>query len=105
MGTLVKAICTSCDFRRKFSFGHGMMDHETMFKVPALDKDNKFTVVNIKEDLFQEFRLYTDSSMYENELPEGEGIQWGQYYLSPKANLCPNCKQKVMDFTVYGQFD
>lgn len=105
MGTLIKAICTSCDFRKKFSFGGGMMEYDKICRVPAIGNDKKFLVVNTKEDLPDGVKLYTNTELYVGELKEGEGIQHSEHWLSPSNNLCPNCKLKVMDFEVYGKFD
>ena len=105
MGTLIKAVCQSCDFRKRFSYGSGMMNHDTVCLVPALCPKGKFEVVNIMEELPEGYRLYNDSKLFDYPLTDQNGIQNFDIYLSPKNNVCPNCKAKMMNFEVYGNYD
>lgn len=82
-----------------------MMVMDKVLYVPGISPEGKFEVVNIKADTPKGYRLYNDSELFDFPLTNENGIQATDIYLSPKNNLCPNCKCKMMDFQVYGEYD
>lgn len=81
------------------------MNHDTVCLVPALCPNGKFVVVNIKDELPAGYRLYNDSELFDYPVTNQNGIQNFDIYLSPENNQCPNCKEKMMNFEVYGNYD
>ena len=105
MGTLIKAVCQSCDFRKQFRYGFGMVGQGRNLSMPALSSNGKFEIVNANDALPNGYRLYTNQELFDFELTEENGIEFSGHFLSPVNNYCPNCKKKNMDFNVYGHFD
>lgn len=71
--------------------------------VPALEKETN-KVVAVPYGNTEQYRYYTDPSMYERD-DEIQMIQWDDLYLSEEQNYCPECEEFSMDFKVVGLGD
>ena len=108
MGSILKASCKKCTFKKEFDFGAGMMDFKTNCSVPAINKSTgEFLVKNYfnKDELPRNIVFYNDPGMYEGELERYKTHQWQDVNLKHKNNLCPVCKTYSLSFTEMGLFD
>ena len=107
MGSLVNATCQSCGYERRFTFGAGFKDFQTVSRVPAIDGDSgKFAIKNyLKKDTFRKhYDFYNDPSMSKCTTEEAD-LQWGDVYLKPTDNYCPDGKQFTLSFQEYACWD
>ena len=107
MGSLLKAICSECDFEKEFMLGGGMLDFTTMCNVPAFNKKTKkFVVKNYfeKDELKGEIVFYNDPTMFKRK-DFDRTHQWGEVLLNAKNNFCPKCRSFTLDFECFGNFD
>lgn len=107
MGQILNAKCNKCGYHKEIFFGAGMMDFQTVCKVPALNtKTGRLVVKNFykidKQSI--DITFYCEPEMYQGELGD-EGHEWGDIFLSSTNNLCPKCNAFTMDFEDYGHFD
>ena len=102
MAYLLNTSCWICGTEHQgLVFGSGFIER-TPF-VPAIERaTNKLACVAIGDD--EHYRYYTDKSMYELSEDE-ELLHWGELWLSPVNNYCPECQEYSMDFIPVGESD
>jgi hypothetical protein len=104
MGYLLTASC-KCGFERKFNFGAGMLNFQSMAKVPAIIKNSKrFVIANYNNpSTHKRYLFYNNSKLNQN--ADGHSYQWGEIKLIKEGNFCPGCSEFVMVFRMRGLFD
>ncbi len=106
MGTLLKAVCSNCDFSEEFLFGGGMQDFDRVCNLPAIEKrTGKFVVENyFRNKTNADLKFYNQSGMYAGE-PGADYHQWMDVYLKSDHNICPLCNEFAMRFEMIGFYD
>jgi hypothetical protein len=110
MGTIITAICKAeCGFKQEnIYYGAGRATFKTECNVPAFNKktgefleENYFDKGNLPEHIV----FYNSPEMFEGEIEKYRWLEWGDVYLKPDKNLCPNCRNFSMMFWMTGCFD
>lgn len=105
MGTILIAEC-NCGFTNdKIYFGAGMEDIG-ICNVPAL-RNNSSTIEmkNIRaKETFPDYVFYSEKICKESDDTDEFYGAW-EFQLNKKNNLCPKCKNYLMDFIYIGEFD
>lgn len=108
MGTILKAVCTACNFNKQLFTGGGMHNFTTYHGLPAINlKTKKLVVENYmkKEELKGKVIFYNEAGMSESsgELTANEDdTDVGLY---TEKNKCPACGKYTMNFEFAGVWD
>lgn len=105
MGAILKAICQNCGFKQKTRLGAGFFNFQTTAYVPALNTENEFVTVNIKDEQYNEYKFYNDPTMYFVSKEKPFYHYWRNIRLHRENNYCPQCELKEMAFLCVGCFD
>jgi hypothetical protein len=114
MGTILQAICSSCNYRsRNILFGGGMKSFKTVCSFPVLNNDtNEVGSRNImtKEAILKKNEnliFYDSADLINSENIINDDIhQFGKYFVyTGDIYKCPKCREYKMGFYSFGCWD